>query len=209
MGGKQPFHVFCRLRLQRFVSVVDHSFVSVGRRGVRNRTGVPHLLPAAHFRFVGWMMLFALYPGSTKTLDWAAGRACSVGSKCAISNFAVSWLSPVPSAPCTRTFLLVAVRVGSFMLVFCFYVPGERASSTAVDAPAEASQVPLSTALLPRKCSTSCSNNHTLVVSPRMYLSGLIRSVVDPLRRLAFDPLAATKRNYADRVLLARNQSRR
>ncbi|CAM9489328.1 unnamed protein product [Ectocarpus sp. 12 AP-2014] len=29
-------------------------------------------------------------------------------------------------------------------------------------------------------------------------------SVVDPLRRLAFDPLAATKRNYADRVLLSR-----
>eukprot|EP00752_Nemacystus_decipiens_P003432 g3173.t1 len=33
-------------------------------------------------------------------------------------------------------------------------------------------------------------------------------SVVDPLRRLAFDPLAATKQNYADRVLLARSQPR-
>eukprot|EP00752_Nemacystus_decipiens_P003194 g2955.t1 len=33
-------------------------------------------------------------------------------------------------------------------------------------------------------------------------------SVVDPLRRLAFDPLAATKRNYMDRVLLARSQGR-
>ncbi|CBJ33441.1 expressed unknown protein [Ectocarpus siliculosus] len=29
-------------------------------------------------------------------------------------------------------------------------------------------------------------------------------SIVDPLRRLAMDPLAATKRNYADRVLLSR-----
>ncbi|CAM9581548.1 unnamed protein product, partial [Hapterophycus canaliculatus] len=33
-------------------------------------------------------------------------------------------------------------------------------------------------------------------------------SVVDPLRRLAFDPLAATKRNQADRVLLSRRGSR-
>ncbi|CBN75977.1 hypothetical protein Esi_0264_0002 [Ectocarpus siliculosus] len=33
-------------------------------------------------------------------------------------------------------------------------------------------------------------------------------SVVDPLRRLAFDPLAATKRNYADRVLLSRGPCR-
>ncbi|CAM9472942.1 unnamed protein product [Ectocarpus fasciculatus] len=31
-------------------------------------------------------------------------------------------------------------------------------------------------------------------------------SVVDPLRRLALDPLAATKRNYADRVLLSRTE---
>eukprot|EP00904_Undaria_pinnatifida_P004013 jgi/Undpi1/13612/HiC_scaffold_9.g03266.m1 len=31
-------------------------------------------------------------------------------------------------------------------------------------------------------------------------------SVVDPLRRLAFDPLAASKRNYADRVLLSRRE---
>lgn len=36
-----------------------------------------------------------------------------------------------------------------------------------------------------------------------------VRSVVDPLRRLAFDPLAATKRNYMDRVLLARSQGKR
>ncbi|CAB1121470.1 unnamed protein product [Ectocarpus sp. CCAP 1310/34] len=33
------------------------------------------------------------------------------------------------------------------------------------------------------------------------------RSVVAPLRRLALDPLAATKRNYADRVLLSRTES--
>ncbi|CAN0329948.1 unnamed protein product, partial [Ectocarpus sp. 8 AP-2014] len=31
-------------------------------------------------------------------------------------------------------------------------------------------------------------------------------SIVDPLRRLALDPLAATKRNYADRVLLSRTE---
>lgn len=35
------------------------------------------------------------------------------------------------------------------------------------------------------------------------------RSVVDPLRRLAFDPLAASKRDYADRVLLSRREGRR
>lgn len=54
----------------------------------------------------------------------------------------------------------------------------------------------------------SCGNKQALVVSPYVPL-GQTRSVVDPLRRLAFDPLAATKRNYADRVLLARNQPRR
>ncbi|CAM9457898.1 unnamed protein product [Ectocarpus sp. 13 AM-2016] len=32
-------------------------------------------------------------------------------------------------------------------------------------------------------------------------------SIVAPLRRLALDPLAATKRNYADRVLLSRTES--
>lgn len=35
-----------------------------------------------------------------------------------------------------------------------------------------------------------------------------VRSVVDPLRRLAFDPLAASKRKHADRVLLSRREAR-
>ena len=36
-----------------------------------------------------------------------------------------------------------------------------------------------------------------------------VLSVVNPLRRLDFDPLAATNRNYAGRVLLARQGSSR
>lgn len=36
-----------------------------------------------------------------------------------------------------------------------------------------------------------------------------MRSIVAPLRRLALDPLAATKGNYSDRVLLSRTESHR
>lgn len=67
----------------------------------------------------------------------------------------------------------------------------------------------LGTLLRPLDLAVPAWKTNTRVHAPLPLSTTVTRSVVDPLRRLAFDPLAATKRNDADRVLLARREPRR